>query len=143
MARKSTGKSAGKSTTSRDANGTQRLKAWTREEVDRAVHELLRRGVIEAAFVEAKPFWVLPYTMIIGKIRDQAALVGYEWFISGEAVPLTTASSSVASTPRGAAKHFAMQWHLMAARQGEAGKELEEKADALFELVNTDELWQT
>lgn len=128
---------------SNEPEGKERLRAWTKKEVDRAVHELLRKGVVEGAFAEAKPFWVLPYTMIIGKIRDQAALVGFEWFISGEDVPLTTASSSVATTPREAAKHFAMQWHLKAARQGEAGTELEEKAETLFDLANTDELWQT
>jgi len=118
-----------------------KLQAWIRRQQGAAVHELMERGLVASPVVEAKPAWVLPHTLLIGKIRDQSWVGEFYWFICGEA-PLTHAPSSVAATPREAARHFALQWQLTAVRRGEAGNQLAEKAEALYQLVDEDVFWQ-
>lgn len=117
------------------------LQAWIGRQMDAAVNRLMRRGVVASVKVEAKPAWVLPGTLLIGKIRDQDRLVGFDWFICGDA-PLSHIDSSLAATPREAARHFALQWHLDATRLGGAGADLAAKAGALYELVDEDVFWQ-
>jgi hypothetical protein len=119
----------------------EQLQAWVKQQLDAAVQVLMKQGPVESIVVEAKPAWVLPYTLLIGKIRDQARLGGFSWFICGDA-PLTHADSSVAATPREAARHFALQWQLTAARQGKAGEDLAIKAGALYQIVDEDTFWQ-
>lgn len=117
------------------------LQAWIRRQMNNAVHEMMERGLVESLVVEAKPAWVLPCTLLIGKIRRQHQGSGFDWFICGDA-PLSYTLSSVAATPREAARHFALQWQLDAARQGDAGNELARKAGALYQLVEQDVFWQ-
>jgi hypothetical protein len=97
--------------------------------------------VVESIVVEARPAWVLPYALLIGKIRDKSPSGGFDWFICGDA-PLTHVHSSKAGTPREAARHFALQWQLDAARQGPAGAALAEKAGALYQIVEDVSLWR-
>ncbi|MDT8321291.1 MAG: DUF4826 family protein [Xanthomonadales bacterium] len=120
----------------------EKLQAWIKQRLDAAVQTLMKEGVVESIVVEAKPAWVLPHTLLIGKIRDQARLGGFTWFICGDA-PLTHAESSVAATPREAARHFALQWQLRASREGMAGEALAIRAGALYQIVEEDAFWQT
>lgn len=131
---------SGKPPNNGDPQAGDKLNAWVKEELHRAVQQLGELGVVGSMVVEAKPAWVLPFTLLIGRVREKSRLVGFDWFISGDA-PVTHADSSVAGTPREAARHFALQWQLKAARQGEAGDDLAKKAEALYELVEDDELW--
>jgi Domain of unknown function (DUF4826) len=117
------------------------LNAWIKQAQDEAVHQLMARGLSDSVVVEAKPAWVLPYTLLIGRLRDHGRQTGFDWFICGDA-PLSLVSSTVAATPREAARHFALQWQLDATRAGAAGAELVQKAEALYELVQQDALWQ-
>lgn len=117
-----------------------RLNAWIKQALDAAVQQLLARGLSDSVVVEAKPAWVMPYTLLIGRLRDHGRQTGFDWFICGDA-PLTQLSSKVAATPREAARHFALQWQLDAARLGDAGVALAQKAEALYELVQQDSLW--
>jgi len=123
-----------------NAEPDEALKAWIKERTDTAVQELIDRGLIESVVVETRPAWVFPYTLLIGKVRESARDGGFDWFICGDA-PITVASSRVAVTPRDAARHFALQWQLEAARRGEAGTELAKRAEALYELTEEDRLW--
>ena len=123
------------------SNIDEELVAWTKKTTDKAVYELIDQGAFDNITVEAKAAWVLPFTLIIGRVREQGQGTGFDWFICGDA-PLTRVHSSVAATPKDAAKHFAMQWHLDASRQGEAGSALVEKAEALYQLLNDSELWK-
>ena len=116
------------------------LQAWIRQQYDTAVRELMKRGLVESIVVESRPAWVLPYSLLIGKIRDQSRRGGFDWFICGDA-PLTHADSSVARTPREAARHFALQWQIDAARQGQTGAGLAEKAGALYQIVEDASFW--
>ena len=120
----------------------EELEAWVKQQLAKAVQELTEKKLVESIVVEAKPAWVLPFVLLIGKIREQGRTDGFDWFIYGDA-PTTVALSRVAVTPRDAARHFALQWHLEAGRRGEAGAELTRRAEALHELVEEDSLWQS
>ena len=88
---------------------------WAREITDAAVNEIMDKGVIESEIVEARPVWWLPYQVVIGQLRDTQQQLAPVWIIAG-AVPTDHVSFEAASTPRDAARHFAMKWQLDAAR---------------------------
>ena len=134
------------------------VSAWIKEILNESVDELMRRGVVTATLVEARPVWSLPFEIVIGQIRDADDKSTFKWVISG-AVPVDHVESAVAATPREAARHFALKWQLDAVRyrdpsvqeslgpelkQGwdQLGERLATQAEALFELVETESLWQ-
>jgi len=117
------------------------IQAWLRLQLDAAVQELMNNGVVENLLVEAKPAWVFPLQILIGKIRAQGDSRQFRWFICGE-VPTDHLDSTGASTPREAARYFAMKWQLDAARRQEGfDKQLADKAEALYALVDDTRLW--
>jgi len=138
--------------------GQEELDSWTKKHLDTAVRKFIKQGKIDSLLVEAKPAWVLPFQILIGKIRAQGASKEFNWFICGE-VPTDYLESSVASTPRDAAKHFAMKWQLAAARHQQkieqnpvaltqeskledAAALLVWQAEALYAVVEDDRVWQ-
>ena len=138
-----------------DNPGREQLNAWTKKQLDASVRKLMDLGVIDSMVVEAKPAWVLPFQILIGKIRAHGHAKDFEWFICGE-LPTDFLESSVAATPREAAKHFAMKWQLEVARHkdlpaqdspgpvlqlSESGSQLAETAEALYELTDDEGLW--
>jgi hypothetical protein len=133
------------------------LKDWIKQRLDGAVRELTNRGIVDGLLVEAKPAWVIPFAILIGKARSRGEPREFTWFICGDA-PTDHANSSVASSPREAAKYFALKWQLEAARHSdladqeplgtepESGREdpvdqLAYKAEALYSLVDDEKLW--
>ena len=137
--------------------GREELNAWIKKQLDTTVRKLMAQGAIDSLIVEAKPAWVLPFQILIGKVRAQGQSGDFEWFICGE-VPTDYLASSVATTPRETAKHFVMKWQLAAARhqekaeqspsatapesqQQDPGKQLADHAEALYEVVEDDRLW--
>lgn len=140
-----------------DKRGPAELEAWTKKTLNTAVHKFIKQGNIDSLLVEAKPTWALPFQILIGKIREQESAKEFYWFICGE-IPTDYLSSSVASTPRETARHFAMKWQLAAARhqsknesdleattqqaqQKDSAAQLVEWAEALYEVVEDDRLW--
>lgn len=123
-----------------EAVADDELKAWVKKTMDAAVDELMRRGVVDSVVVEARPAWTLPFSLLIGQVREQGAAEAFDWFICGDS-PVTVAKHTVAASPREAARHFALQWQLEAARQGADGEALSQRAGALYELVEEDSLW--
>jgi hypothetical protein len=134
------------------------LKEWIKEQLHEAVRELGDKGIVESIIVEAKPAWVFPFQILLGKIREKDQSGGFAWFICGEEIPTDYMHSSKASSPREAVRHFSLKWQLKATRKNEAhlksaGKwmpgtqldhgnnQLVEQAEALYELVNEDSLW--
>jgi hypothetical protein len=82
-------------------------------------------------------------------IREQDQRKGFDWFISGD-FPTARVSSSVAPTPRDAARHFALKWQLEAKRvedtlntESESVTNLVQRAQSLYELVEQDALWES
>lgn len=133
------------------------LDTWIKKHLDASVKKYMKQGNIESVMVEAKPAWVLPFQILIGKIRTPGSSNEFFWFICGE-VPTDYLESSVAFAPRDAAKHFAMKWQLAAARhqqkveqnpatiaqssqQEDPAAELVTQAEALYGLVEDDRLW--
>jgi len=119
---------------------SKELDEWTKQRLDAAVRELTNQGRFNSMTVEAKTAWVLPFVLLIGRIREQGQSGGFEWFICGDA-PMTLVHSSLAATPRDAARHFSLQWQLDSAHLGDAGQDLVKKAEALYELVEDSSLW--
>ena len=135
----------------------EKLNAWIKTQMNDAVRKFTDRGTVEAFLIEAKPAWVLPYQVLIGKIREQGKPDRFEWFICG-GVPTDFLGSAAASTPRDAARHFTIKWQLQAARFQESGSQdlpgqkaefnpstlgahLGDMAEALYALVNDERLW--
>lgn len=118
----------------------EEMKAWVRDTLDRTVKELTTRGLFESVVVEAKPAWVFPGQILIGKIRGQGNELGFYWFIGGN-LPTDCIASSVASTPRDAARHFSLKWQLEASKAGADGEELARQAEGLYELADEQSLW--
>lgn len=134
----------------------EKLNAWIKEHLNASVRKLMNEGAIDSLIVEAKPAWVLPFQILIGKIRAQGQPVDFIWFICGE-VPTDFLESKVASTPREAARHFSMKWQLEAARHQnltdqkppqpvselhDPGTHLVDQAEALYALADDTRLWQ-
>ena len=137
-----------------DNPGRQELDAWTKKHLNAAVRKLMNLNAIDSFIVEAKPAWVLPFQILIGKIRAQGQSMDFEWFICGE-VPTDFLESTVASTPKEAARHFAMKWQLEAAKHQDHSEQKEpvpelrnqdsqlvDKAEALYALTDDERLWQ-
>jgi hypothetical protein len=118
------------------------IKAWIKKSMDDVVQELMDRGVLDSIVAEARPAWMLPFTLLIGQVREHGKTDGFDWFICGDG-PTTVANAKVAATPREAARHFALQWQLESARKGGEGSELSLKAGALYELVEDPNLWES
>ena len=119
----------------------QKLKVWVDALLAATVRELTDNQLVAGALIEAKPAWFFPLRILIGKIREQGEVTAYSWFISGD-LPTAIADSSVAETPREAARYFALRWQLNAARGGDGAEELVAEAEKLYRLVGQDELWQ-
>jgi len=139
-----------------EKNEPDELQVWVKQRLDVAVKELINNSVFGSLLVEAKPAWVYPFQVLIGKIREHGSSKTFEWLICGE-VPTDFVNSAVASTPREAARYFAMKWQLEVARHKdlleqkspgpvpqlrEPGSQLAETAEALYELVDDEKLWQ-
>ena len=115
------------------------------------------RGVLFGEILEARVRWSLPGRIVIGEIRDPHEQQASIWVISGN-VPTDYVGTDAATTPRDAARHFAMKWQLDAARYKDPsvqqelgpghsaswermGESLALTAEALFELVEEDRFW--
>jgi hypothetical protein len=136
----------------------EELKNWVKNQLQSAVRELTEQGLFNTAMVEAKPAWVFPFGLLIGMIREQGEASSFDWFITGD-FPTARVHSSIASTAREAARHFALKWQLEAKRlensdqapaaaessqnaDGKTSEQLVEMAQSLYELVEQDSLWQ-
>jgi len=116
------------------------LSDWVKKSFDGAVENLLKRGVADSLLVEAKPEWMLPFQILIGKMRDREQPGKFLWFICGD-TPTDCIPGSSAATAREAARHFALKWQLDASRAGSLDEGLSVKAGSLYELVEEDSFW--
>jgi len=130
---------------------------WAKEELGKVVKEITDRGAIESPLVEARPVWNKPLDIVIGQLRDQGSQAEFLWVIGGS-VPIDCVHSSVATTPRDAARHFSLKWQLDAARYENPAERhrlgldpaedweanaraLATKAEYLYKIVDDDQLW--
>ena len=131
--------------------------AWKKKQLNEGVEEMMRIGVVTGTKVEARVVWSLPHKLLIGQLREPGQHDRFTWLIVGE-FPTDHLDSSVAITPREAARHFALKWHLEAARYqdlarqdppdhnpridwDDIGQNLAGKAEALYAVVDDDQCW--
>lgn len=118
----------------------QTTQEWVSSHVSNAVYDLMDQGVLEDFLVEAKPAWVLPMTLIIGKARVRGSANRFYWFLCGDA-PTMAAEGTVAATPRLAARHFSYQWQLKLSAENNGDASELQKAESLYELTEMDQFW--
>lgn len=118
------------------------LSPWARDTFDKAVRNIIDLGIIDGAFVEARPAWALPDNVVIGQLRDANEPTSFIWVISGE-MPTDHIASNVAATARDAARHFSLKWQMDAAhtKNSAVANMLVAKAEQLYEIVEDDNLW--
>lgn len=136
-------------------SGERARVAWVKETLRRAVDEIVEIGLFDEPLIEAKPVWIFPPGFVIGKVRVQGESREFIWMICGD-LPLDYLKSTLAKTPREAARHFALKWQLDAARRrdlapidgADARKNLDAEcerlasgAESLFKLIEVDSLW--
>ncbi len=133
--------------------------AWAKTKLDGAARVLREKGVYAAQPVEARVSWTLPHKLLIGKIRRADNPQDFVWVIAGEDIPTDHAEAVVAAEPRDVARHFALKWHLDAARLegldvadgprtrgGDVdwsgiGEGLAQRAETLYTYVDDEEIW--
>lgn len=134
--------------------GQKKLDAWIKKNLNAAVHKFMAKGAIDSLVVEAQPAWVLPFQILIGKIRAKDHAGDFEWFICGE-LPTDYLEAAIADTPRDVARHFSMKWQLTASRyqgkganqntsqiqQEEVVNNLISQSEALYTLVEDERVW--
>lgn len=133
--------------------------AWAKSKLDGAARTLREKGVYAGQPVEARVSWTLPHQVLIGKIRRADKPEDFVWVIAGEEMPTDHAEAAVAGNPRDVARHFALKWHLDAARlegldsmdgprtrgvdvkwRG-IGEDLAQQAEALYRFVDDEDIW--
>ena len=123
-----------------ELQGREELAAWVKQNFDKAIEDLIDSNVVESLLLEAKPAWVFPFSILIGKVRENGHAGDFLWFICGEG-PTDSIPGSCAASPREAARHFALKWQLDASRDERLNEELSERAGALYQLADDEKLW--
>ena len=116
---------------------------WTRDTFDKAVRELIANNLIDVEVIEARPFWTMENTIVIGQVREVNEPTVFQWVICGD-LPTDHISSKAAATPQDVARYFAMKWQLDAEKQSDLSESarLTQKAEELFELTEIEDIWQ-
>ncbi len=115
-------------------------KQWVNSQLSDAVYELMEKGVFDEALIEAKPAWALPKSLVIGKARIKGNVNHFYWILAGDA-PTMCIESKLADTPRLAMRHFAYAWQRNIGLDTKDKEAEVQKAEALTQLTEIDELW--
>lgn len=132
---------------------------WASETLAKALEEMMSAGVISSKLIEARPIWSVPGQVMIGQLREAGEESTFRWLVSGD-VPTDQIHSTIAATPREAARHFSLKWQMDAARYENEEKRMEitpderarlsqlarllvERAEWLYDVVEDDRFWQT
>lgn len=135
------------------------LKAWFKPLLDAVVQEMLKRNAVTGTAVEASPAWAFPGKILIAKVWGMGQKNRFIWTISGEEVITDHILGSMATTPKDAARHFALKWQMDADRLLAVGRsksptedskqqmdnyanKLITDAESLYDLTERDDMWQ-
>lgn len=138
---------------------TSAFSKWYKTLLDAIIKEMVRVKAIPDINVEAKLAWALPHQMLIAQVRVPGSANEFIWVISGLGVATDHIPGNLAASPRDAARHFTMKWHMDADRlktlverkavvvNPEVDREayantLIGYAEDLYDLVSNDELWK-
>jgi len=129
------------------------LRKWIEVQFDNMGRHVVTNRLIEGDKAEGRPMWAMPGKLFIGKIWDKEDENNAWWIISG-AVPTDHLSAKAADTPRAALRHLCLKWQMQSGRLEHApdpsdkqewtgiGENLASQAEALYPLVDQDELWR-
>lgn len=137
----------------------QKFSAWLQEQLHGMNRHVQTSGLINSECTGLCT-WAVPHLVFLGKIWPKGEETGKYWVISGYDLPTDHIEESLAESPRDAARHFSLKWQLQSAKVAELGKKasgddgdskstdwesiagnLKSNAEALYELVERDELW--
>jgi len=124
-----------------EKQGPEAVLAWARENLDRAVHELMDAGKLAGLTIEARPSWAMPGRYVIGQVRDNASAGGFKWVIAGE-FQTDLIDAAVAGSARDAARHFSLKWQLDAEKSPGAAEAIVRRAEELYAISEMDEVWK-
>jgi Domain of unknown function (DUF4826) len=124
----------------------ERAIEWSKQQLEVAIDELARLGIVDGPSVEGRVAWMLPFKVLIAELRETGQKQRALWVIAGD-VPTDQIDARLAETPRDAARHFSLKWQMHAARQDPTagdlavGPDLAVQAEALNLMVETDDAW--
>lgn len=116
-------------------------RAWARENLDRAVHDLMNAGKLAGITIEARPAWAMTGKYVIGQVLDKSSAGGFVWVIAGD-FQTDSIGSNVAATARDAARHFSLKWQMDAERSPDAGDAIVQRAEELYAIAENNDAWK-
>ena len=145
-------------TESKTEKENEAFRKWFKPILDDVVKEMISRKAIVGAAVEANPVWAIPNQILIAKVWGMGQKTRFIWTISGEGVITDHIAGSMATTPKDAARHFALKWQVDADRlravgtnqapmentgmhMGSYADKLIEDSEALYDLTEREEVW--
>lgn len=135
---------------------------WAKGQIDAMGQHAHSTGLV-ATEVTGQMVWAVPHKVFIGKVWPARNRGVAWWVIAGEALPTDHIAAALATTPREAARHFALKWQMESThlsslaeqdRKAKAvadgggavdwtqiGATLEQQAELLYAYVDRDDLW--
>ncbi|WP_194755623.1 DUF4826 family protein [Aliidiomarina indica] len=123
---------------------------WVREQFQKANGYLVEKGMITDQVLTKESLYLVPQ-IAVWKFTLKG-VTEKVWAISG-VVPTDHVDAKVAENPRDALRHFSLRWQLRAEEilNNKASDETQRKfagmlivhAEACYDLVQNDELWQS
>ena len=139
----------------------EKFAEWLKEQIQGMNHHVYTSGLISTE-ASGRCVWAVPHLVFLGQIWPMQDRSKKYWVISGLDLPTDHIDDSMASTPRDAARHFSMKWQLQSSKVAELGEQgnsddgstaatdwqqiassLQSNAEALYTLIERDELWDT
>lgn len=134
---------------------SKELENWINKSLGAAVSKYCIKTNIDKSIIEAKSDWVLPFQLLIGRIRLISQPTNFIWLICGQS-STDFVDGTVATTAREAAKHFSLKWQLTAYRiqdenngpkatsipKKDIANNLVTQAETLYSLVENNLLWK-
>ncbi|MCZ6826343.1 MAG: DUF4826 family protein [Gammaproteobacteria bacterium] len=137
----------------------EKFAEWLKEEIQSMSRHVSTSGLISDE-ATGLCVWAVPHLVFLGQIWPKGDRSRKYWIISGLDLPTDHIEERLAATPRDAARHFSMKWQLQSSKvadlgeQGDSGDSssaatdwqqiagsLQSNAEALYTLVERDELW--
>jgi hypothetical protein len=137
----------------------ERFAEWLKEEVQGMSRHVYTSGLISTE-ATGHCVWAVPHLVFLGQIWPKDERSKKYWVISGLDLPTDHIEKELAATPRDAVRHFSMKWQLQSSKVAELGEHgndddasssatdwqkiagaLQSNAEALYTLVERDELW--
>ncbi|MDN7123664.1 DUF4826 family protein [Pseudidiomarina terrestris] len=128
----------------------EEMSAWVREHFQAANKYLAENGIISDRVLTKDSRYLAPYVAIWKfSTQDKKEL----WLVNGD-VPTDVAGNKAADNARDALRYFSFQWQMKAQgilgdpkssadpEQQRYAQYLIDRAEALYDVVGTEELWQ-